>query len=65
MGQTIVEGDTEQTIGAIVHGLGGRATTKWPTLWASRRTIALNDQSYRTAGRLLALMPRLGAYHRA
>jgi hypothetical protein len=28
MGQTIVEGDTEQTIGAIVHGLGGRATTK-------------------------------------
>ena len=65
MGQRIVEADSEETIRAIVNGLGGRATTSERRFGVHDATIALNDQFYRTVGRLLASMPRLGAYHPA
>jgi len=66
MGQTIVDDESEQTIGATVPTASAVEQRQ-----SGRRfelhdaTISLNDQTYRTAGRLLASMPRLGAYHRA
>jgi hypothetical protein len=65
MGQTIVEADSGQTTRAIANGFGGRAMAKWPPLRGRDANAALNDQFYRTADRLLASTPGLGANHRA